>query len=272
MLSGIATSCVSKCQPLGKSGRMGRSIMRAVSVPFSPERPSRLKNEPGILPAEYMRSSTATVRGRKSTSRRLPTVAVLRTIVSPLFTTTAPEACLAIRPVSNEISLPAISTETVVTASLLICSAFPAGPGWPQRFSLRPCANRVSLAKAVERRRGGGARAQGLADVLADLRGDLRVAAVALKAVDVEAELLAARPQVRVVDVALVGVQRVVEGPERALARGGLRGERQWHRALVLGAQREMAEGDAHVVAPLEVLGRDRAARAREVAVEDRDP
>ena len=43
--------------------------MRAVSVPFSPERPSRLKNEPGIFPAEYMRSSTSTVSGRKSTSR-----------------------------------------------------------------------------------------------------------------------------------------------------------------------------------------------------------
>ena len=94
--------------------------MRAVSVPFSPARPSRLKNEPGILPAAYMRSSTSTVSGRKSTSRRLPTVAVLRTMVSPWRTTTAPEACLAILPVSKEISLPAISTETVVTASLLM--------------------------------------------------------------------------------------------------------------------------------------------------------
>ena len=91
--------------------------MRAVSVPFSPERPSRLKNEPGILPAAYMRSSTSTVRGRKSTSRRLPTVAVLRTSVSPWRTTTAPEACLAIFPVSKVISDPAISTETEVTAS-----------------------------------------------------------------------------------------------------------------------------------------------------------
>ena len=46
------------------------------------------------------------------------------TIVSPWRTTTAPEACLAILPVSNEISLPAISTETRVTASLLIFTAF----------------------------------------------------------------------------------------------------------------------------------------------------
>ena len=102
--------------------------MRAVSVPFSPARPSRLKNEPGILPAAYMRSSTSTVSGRKSTSRRLPMVAVQRTIVSPWRTTTEPEACLAILPVSNEIVLPAISTETVFTASVLICTAFPGRP------------------------------------------------------------------------------------------------------------------------------------------------
>jgi hypothetical protein len=57
--------------------------MRAVSVAFSPERPSRLKNEPGILPAAYIRSSTSTVKGRKSTSRSEPTVAVLSTMVSP---------------------------------------------------------------------------------------------------------------------------------------------------------------------------------------------
>ena len=96
--------------------------MRAVSVAFSPERPSRLKNEPGILPAEYMRSSTSTVSGRKSTSRWPPAVAVERTIVSPWRTTTAPEACLAILPVSNEISSPAISTDTRVTVLLLITS------------------------------------------------------------------------------------------------------------------------------------------------------
>ena len=94
--------------------------MRAMSVAFSPARPSRLKNEPGILPAAYMRSSTSTVSGRKSTSRRLPAVAVQRTIVSPWRTTTAPPACLAILPVSNEISVPAISTATVVTASVLM--------------------------------------------------------------------------------------------------------------------------------------------------------
>src|SRR5205807_5524160 len=69
------------------------------------------------FPAAYMRSSTSTVNGRKSTSRRLPAVAVQRTMVSPERTTTAPEACLASLPVSNEISVPLISTDTRVTAS-----------------------------------------------------------------------------------------------------------------------------------------------------------
>ena len=93
-----------------------------------------------------MRSSTSTVRGRKSTSRRPPATAVQRTIVSPWRTTTAPEACLAILPVSNEISLPAISTETRVTASLLIFTAFLFRPsvGGPFSFSLYPNAAQLS--------------------------------------------------------------------------------------------------------------------------------
>ena len=94
--------------------------MRAVSVAFSLDLPSRRKNEPGILPAAYIRSSMSTVRGRKSTSRRLPTVAVQRTIVSPARTTTAPPACFASFPVSKEIWLSPTSTETRVTSNMLI--------------------------------------------------------------------------------------------------------------------------------------------------------
>ena len=125
---GIATSCVSRRQPFGKSGRIGRSIMRAVRVPFSPARPSRLKKLPGILPAAYIRSSTSTVRGRKSTSLRFPAVAVERTIVSPAWTTTEPLACLASLPVSNEISFPPISTETRLTS--LFIRFLSAASGW----------------------------------------------------------------------------------------------------------------------------------------------
>src|ERR1700687_4201500 len=114
--------------------------MRAVSLPSSPARPSRLKNEPGIFPAAYIRSSTSTVSGRKSVSRGFPAVAVARTIVSPWRTTTAPPACFAIRPVSNEISLPAISTESRGRALLLML--LPSCPPFGRRrllvFSLEP--------------------------------------------------------------------------------------------------------------------------------------
>src|SRR4051794_21144131 len=224
--------------------------MRAVSVPFSPARPSRLKNEPGIFPAAYMRSSTSTVSGRKSTSRRLPMVAVLRTIVSPWRTTTAPEACLAILPVSKLISLPEIVTETVVTASLFICSAFP-GPPVGRRADSSRLSNSepnhgidqvVVFPRDPERRRGHGARAQRLADVTLDALGDGGVPAVGLEALEVEPERLAARPQVRVLEAPLVGVQRVAEGPERPLRGGRFGGVGQRDRADVLGPEGEVAE------------------------------
>jgi hypothetical protein len=47
-------------------------------------------------------------------------VAVQSTIVSPARTTTEPLACLASLPVSNEISVSPISTETRLTSNLLI--------------------------------------------------------------------------------------------------------------------------------------------------------
>src|SRR5437763_2343076 len=150
----MATSWVSYRQPLGKSGRVGRSIRRADRVAFSPARPSRLKKEPGIFPAAYIRSSTSTVKGRKSTSRRLPAVAVHSTIVSPARTTTAPEACLASLPVSNEISVPWISVDTRETASDIFSSLLlrPSVGGVLLRFSLNPNNKMVAAERLPPRR------------------------------------------------------------------------------------------------------------------------
>src|SRR3954465_5082506 len=272
------TSCVSKCQPLGKSGRIGRSIMRAVSVPFSPARPSRLKNEPGILPAAYMRSSTSTVSGRKSTSRRFPMVAVLRTMVSPWRTTTAPEACRAILPVSKEISLPAISTDTVVTASLLICAAFPCPP--VGRRANSSCVSYSERSHGIEQFtivprdphgwRSRRARAQRIADVARDALGGGVAAAVMLEAVQVDAERPAAGPEVRVLQAALVAVEGVGEVPEAVLVGGRLGRVHENHRPRVDGAQGEVPVGDADR-GPAQALVGDRALRAREVAVEQHE-
>ena len=45
-----AMTCVSRRQPDGNSGRIGRSISRQVSTSFSAGLPSRLKKPPGIRP------------------------------------------------------------------------------------------------------------------------------------------------------------------------------------------------------------------------------
>ncbi len=62
----VSTIWISLRRPLANDGRSGRSISRQVRIASSLGRPSRRKNEPGIRPTEYIRSSTSTVSGKKS--------------------------------------------------------------------------------------------------------------------------------------------------------------------------------------------------------------
>ncbi len=80
----VATTWTSLRRPLTKDGRSGRSIRRQVRMASSDGRPSRRKNEPGIRPAAYIRSSTSTVSGKKSRLSLgcLDAVVADRTIVS----------------------------------------------------------------------------------------------------------------------------------------------------------------------------------------------
>ena len=104
----VAMTWTSLRKSEGNDGRSGRSVSRQVRTACSPGRPSRRKNEPGIFPAAYMRSSTSTVSGKKSMpSRGLLVVTVDSSIVSPIWTTTAPWASCASRPASNDMVLPA---------------------------------------------------------------------------------------------------------------------------------------------------------------------
>ncbi len=64
------TTWTSLRRPLMNVGRSGRSIRRQVRIASSLGRPSRRKNEPGMRPAAYMRSSTSTVSGKKSKPSR----------------------------------------------------------------------------------------------------------------------------------------------------------------------------------------------------------
>ena len=53
------TTWTSLRRPLANDGRSGRSISRQVRIASSHGRPSRRKNEPGMRPAAYIRSSTS---------------------------------------------------------------------------------------------------------------------------------------------------------------------------------------------------------------------
>jgi hypothetical protein len=80
----VMTTWTSLRSPFLKVGRSGRSMSRQVRIASSEGRPSRRKKEPGIRPAAYMRSSTSTVRGKKSKCSLgcLPAVVAESSIVS----------------------------------------------------------------------------------------------------------------------------------------------------------------------------------------------
>ena len=90
----VATIWISLRRPLTKDGRSGRSMSRQVRIASSDGRPSRRKNEPGIRPTAYIRSSTSTVSGKKSRFSLgcLDAVVAESTTVSPSRVTRAEPA------------------------------------------------------------------------------------------------------------------------------------------------------------------------------------
>ncbi len=62
----VTTTWISLRRPETNVGRSGRSIRRQVRIASVDGRPSRRKNEPGMRPAAYIRSSTSMVSGKKS--------------------------------------------------------------------------------------------------------------------------------------------------------------------------------------------------------------
>ena len=81
----MTTTWTSLRRPLTKVGRSGRSISRQQRMASVLGRPSRRKNEPGILPAAYIRSSTSIVSGKKSkwSFGYFPAVVADSSMVSP---------------------------------------------------------------------------------------------------------------------------------------------------------------------------------------------
>ena len=86
--------------------------------------PSRRKNEPGIFPAAYARSSMSTVRGKKSVPSRTDraAVAVASRTVSPMRASTAPSANWANFPDSNVSvrSVPLIGPDTEMASAMML--------------------------------------------------------------------------------------------------------------------------------------------------------
>ena len=87
-------------------------------------RPSRRKKLPGMRPAAYIRSSTSTVRGKKSMPSRTPlaALAVTSASVPPILATTAPWLWKASLPVSNErvLSVPLMGPETMMASAMFV--------------------------------------------------------------------------------------------------------------------------------------------------------
>ena len=104
-LNTVAIICVSHLKPSENEGLSGLSINLQARIAFSVCLPSLLKKPPGILPAEYILSSTSTVNGKKSIPSLIALfeTAVTNTVVSPDLTTIEPGACIANFPVSNSI-------------------------------------------------------------------------------------------------------------------------------------------------------------------------
>src|SRR4029079_6303271 len=125
---------------------------------------------------------------------------------------------------------------------MLLCSAFP-GPPVGRRadsscFSYSERNHGIEQFRIVRSdphgRRRGRAGPQRVADVASDAFGRLGAAAVALEALEGDAEALAVGPQVRGLEAALVGVERLRQLPEPPLRGGGLDGVREGDGTRVL--------------------------------------
>src|SRR5690349_21212391 len=129
--------------------------------------------------------------------------------------------------------------------------------------------NVVKGSQGRERRgRGDDPRPDAGIEVPLDPGEDRLRAAVGVEALDVEAEGPRALPQVRIVEPPLVGVERVVHGPEGVLERRRLGGAGRRPRARVAGPDREVTEELAHArLAQADV--EPRAEWALEVGVDD---
>src|SRR5438270_1475799 len=230
-------------------------MRRQVRMAWSVGRPSRRKNEPGIFPAAYARSSMSTVRGKKSIPSRTPwdALAVTRTIVSPMRLTTAPWDWGASLPVSNDsvLSVPEIGPDTEMASAM--CTPLqsggepvvscrtprPLGPGirrlaaggaapsWirlsaaqAEAGDQRPITLHVVVADVVEQAATTADEHQESPTTVVVLLVDLQVVGELVDALRQQRDLHLRRPGVGVVDFVLADRRGFVRHAERSLRNG----------------------------------------------------
>lgn len=126
----------------------------------------------------------------------------------------------------------------------------------------------MSDARLEDRRGAGDAGADSGLEVAADAGGNRIGAAIGLEAVDIEAELLDPPPEMGIVDVGAVGVERVDHREEGALQAGRLDRRVQGRGARMLAGNREVAEDD-RCLASADLRPSRGAVRATEIGVDD---
>lgn len=114
----------------------------------------------------------------------------------------------------------------------------------------------------------GNAGTDARLEVAADAGGDGDGAALGVEALEVEVEALGALPEMRIVDMAAVLVQRVDHLEETALQARGLSGCMQRRRARVLAGHGEVTEDDRRLALG-DLSPRRGAVRAAEIRVDD---
>ncbi len=126
----------------------------------------------------------------------------------------------------------------------------------------------MSDARLKDRRRANDASADAGLEVAANSRGDRIRATISLKALQIEAEPLYALPEVGIVDVAAIGVERVDHLEKRPLQTSGLGGRVQRRRARMLAGDGEVTEDDRRLAGGDLAPSRG-AVRATEVGIDD---
>src|SRR5581483_2735222 len=146
---------------------------------------------------------------------------------------------------------PPLASELSFSVARMVAAARPPHPArWraasgderPQRLD-EIAAQAFSVHERRRRTRDTGTDAAD--EVALDAPPDRVRAAVGPEPVDVKPESRRALPQVRVVDVTSVGVERVAHLPGGALQAGGLGGGMEERRPLVLRGHREVPEAEA---------------------------